>query len=137
MWKRTAEECAALAKSNWWKGKTAREICFIQLVGDARLCMRFDVFLEAVAECLGQNVAEVEFQSEYNYSRLRERFLEKQPPLTPEEYANLASAYLGAGLPAPPDPFLLDQARQAVRLLSDEQRHELFNEYRNGDKGCD
>jgi hypothetical protein len=56
----TAEQARWLAKSKWWKGKTAREIVTVQLYQD-RLCTDWAVFHAAVEEVFGRPVWSHEF----------------------------------------------------------------------------
>ena len=56
----TKEEALAKYNSKWWVGKTPREICDFQLY-EARLCMPFDKFHEAIEKALDRSVWTHEF----------------------------------------------------------------------------
>ena len=54
------EAAIALAQSGWWKDKSPRDICRVQLF-TAELCMDFGDFHKAVEDCLGRPVFTHEF----------------------------------------------------------------------------
>lgn len=56
----TKEEAIAKYESNWWLGKTPKEIADFQLYED-KLCMPFDKFHEAFEKALGRSVWTHEF----------------------------------------------------------------------------
>ncbi len=56
----TKEEAIQLADSEWYKGKSTREIVEFQLY-EPRLCMPFDEFQKAVEAELGRPVQTIEF----------------------------------------------------------------------------
>ncbi|MDO8542329.1 MAG: hypothetical protein Q7S40_17965 [Opitutaceae bacterium] len=49
------QRAVALSESNWWEGRTAREIAKFQLF-TVELCMPFNVFHRALQEALGRPV---------------------------------------------------------------------------------
>lgn len=49
------EKAVALAKSNWWEGKSAHDIAAFQLFTQ-ELCMPFGVFHEALEKAIGRPV---------------------------------------------------------------------------------
>jgi hypothetical protein len=74
------KDCAiALFDSEWWKGKTAREIVNFQLF-TAELCIPFNLFHQAVEESLGRPVWTHEFG--LNYDGIVKEFLGEIPPPT-------------------------------------------------------
>lgn len=73
------EAAIALAATRWWKGKSAREIAERQLF-TKELCCPFDVFHEAVEQCLGRGVWTHEFG--LNYDGIVAEFLGTKPPPT-------------------------------------------------------
>lgn len=77
----TKEEAIALYKSGWWKGKTSREICALQLYQD-KLCMPFSEFHKAITEALGRSVWTHEFAGEAGQARLQAEFEGKGNPFT-------------------------------------------------------
>lgn len=83
------EAAIALAETKWWEGKTAREICDLQLF-TVELVMPFDRFHEAVEECLGRGVYTHEFGLDYD-GIVAEYLGEKSPP-TLNEIINLIPA---------------------------------------------
>ena len=56
----TREQAIEKFNSKWWVGKTAREICDIQMYENL-LCVEWSVFHKAVEECLGRPVWTHEF----------------------------------------------------------------------------
>ena len=70
----TEKEAIQKFNSNWWKGKTAKEIVDFQLY-EERLCCPFDIFHRAMEEVLGRPVYTHEFadqkalQEEYEGKR--------------------------------------------------------------------
>ena len=76
------EAAIQLAKSNWWEGKTHREIVEFQLF-TAELACRFDVFHEAVEKSLGRPVWTHEFAM--NYDGICAEFLGEAEPPTMEQ----------------------------------------------------
>jgi len=54
------EKAIALAESNWWEGKTPREIAMFQMF-TAELCMPFGEFHKAMEAALGRPVYTHEF----------------------------------------------------------------------------
>jgi hypothetical protein len=56
----TTKQAIALAASNWWVGKSARDIAMFQL-HEPLLCMPFDLFHKAVEEALKRPVFTHEF----------------------------------------------------------------------------
>lgn len=73
----TQEQAIALCHSNWWEGKTDREIVEFQLFTD-RLCLPFGRYHQAVEKVLGRSVWTHEFAWPDD---LRREFLgERQAP---------------------------------------------------------
>ena len=66
------DKAIALYDSNWWEGKTHREIAEFQLF-TKELCCPFDVFHEAVEKSLGRPVFTHEFG--LNYDGICKEFL--------------------------------------------------------------
>ena len=57
---KTKEEAIAMYNSGWWKDKTPRQICDVQMY-EEKLCMPFDEFHKAVELALGRSVWTHEF----------------------------------------------------------------------------
>ena len=57
---KTREEAIVMYKSEWWKNKTPKQICDIQMY-EEKLCMPFDEFHKAVELALGRSVWTHEF----------------------------------------------------------------------------
>ena len=83
----TKEEALTLYHSEWWVGKTVREIAGFQLFQD-RLCTPWDIFHEAVEQSLGRGVFTHEFGS-HNIEELRKEFCGEATAPTLEEVINL------------------------------------------------
>jgi len=81
----TEEEAIALAKTEWWKSKTAEEIVKFQLF-QKRLCMDFGDFHEAVEKVLGRPVWTHEFA---HWNALIKEYLGKKPKPTLQEIMDL------------------------------------------------
>lgn len=59
------EAAIALAQTNWWVGKPAREVALIQM-HIAECCMPFDLFQGALEEALGRPVYTHELALSYD-----------------------------------------------------------------------
>lgn len=81
-----AKAAIALADSNFWEGKTAREIAGFQLFTD-ELAMDFGLFHKSLEESLGRSVFTHEMG--LNYDGLVREFLGEIPAPTFEEILNL------------------------------------------------
>ena len=75
----TREQAIAYAKSEAWKGLTARQKAEFQLQAD-RLIMPFDVFHEAIEETLGRPVFTSELSSQGLPQLMAELYEGKDPP---------------------------------------------------------
>lgn len=85
----TTEEAIKLGESQWWVGKTSREIAEFQLFTTA-LCCPFDVFHKAMEESLGRPIWTHEFGLDYD--GLCKEFLGDRPTPTFAEILNLIPA---------------------------------------------
>lgn len=82
----TKEQAIALAESNWWANRTARQICLFQMFED-RLCMPWSEFHKAAGEALGRPVYTHEFG--LNRDGLQRELMGEQPAPTLEEIMNM------------------------------------------------
>jgi hypothetical protein len=74
----TKDQVVALAGSNWWIGRPARDLAMFQL-HEPLLCMPFGVFHKAVEEALKRPVFIHEFR--INWEGLKKEILgESEPP---------------------------------------------------------
>jgi hypothetical protein len=72
------EAAIKMAESEWWIGRTAREICVVQLFIE-ELCCPFEVFHKALGEALNRPVFTHELM---NWDRLVAEFLGECPAPT-------------------------------------------------------
>lgn len=79
----------ALGATEWWKGKTPREIATFCL-HTVELCCPFEVFHKAVEEALGRSVWTHEFG--LNYDGIVAELMGEKPAPTFEEIMNLIPA---------------------------------------------
>ena len=84
----TQKEAIALAKTEFWKGMTYRELATFQLF-EEKICMPFDVFHEATEKSLGRPVWTHEFASP---GRLRKELLGESPAPSMKEIIELIPA---------------------------------------------
>ena len=82
------ERAIELAESNWWKDKSARDICDVQLF-TVELCMPFGEFHKAMTEALGRSVWTHEFAS---LDRIKDEYLGDRPAPTMEQIIGLLPA---------------------------------------------
>ena len=80
------EQAIQLYETEWWTGKSYREIAFCQLF-TAELMCPFDVFHDAVEKSLGRPVFTHEFG--LNYDSLCEEFLGEKSSPSLQEVLNL------------------------------------------------
>lgn len=80
------ERAIALAESNWWAGKTHRQIAKFQLFTD-ELCCPFEVFHEAVEKSLGRPVFTHELGM--NFDGIVQEFLDERDAPTLQEIIEL------------------------------------------------
>lgn len=82
------ERAIRLAKTNWWEGKSAKEIAVFQLFTE-ELCMPFDLFHKAIEEALGRPVYTHEFGSS---GHLEAELLGEKPAPTTEDIIGMLPA---------------------------------------------
>jgi hypothetical protein len=83
------QRAAALAQTDWWHGRSAREIAKFQLF-TRELCLPFDIFHRAVEEALNRPVWIHEFG--FDVDGLIHELLDERDPPTLEEILNLLPA---------------------------------------------
>ena len=76
------EKAIEFYNTGWWKNKTPKEICDVQLFTE-ELCMPFDKFHEAFEKCLGRPVFTHEFGLCFD-DLVKEYLGEKQAPTLEE-----------------------------------------------------
>lgn len=82
----TKEQALELVATEWWVGKTHREIAMFQMF-EERLCCPFEVFHEAVEKTLGRPVFTHEFG--LNADGIRKELLGEQEPPTLEQIIDM------------------------------------------------
>jgi hypothetical protein len=82
----TKDQAIALARSNWWIGRPARELAMFQM-HEPLLCMPFDVFHKAVEESLNRPVFTHEFG--LNLEGLKKEIQGESEPPSLEQVLNL------------------------------------------------
>jgi len=80
------EKAIALAKTEWWKGKSFRRVAKFQLFTD-ELCCPFEVFHEAIEKALGRPVYTHEFG--LSMESVRQEFLGERDAPTLQEILEL------------------------------------------------
>ena len=74
----TRDEALALAATGWWEHATQQQIAEFQLT-EARLCVPFDVFREAIEKCLGRGVQTLELAMDRD-GLISELLGDRKPP---------------------------------------------------------
>lgn len=80
------ERAIALAKTEWWKGKTARDIAEFQMLTE-ELCMPFETYQEALAEAIGRPVFTHELA--LNFQGIAKELFDDAPAPSFEDILNL------------------------------------------------
>jgi hypothetical protein len=86
----TKEQAIEMAKSEWWKTLSAKEIVAFQLF-EPLLCMDFSDFHAAIEKALDRPVFTHEFAFSNEPGGLKDEFLGKSPKKTFAEIMNLIS----------------------------------------------
>jgi hypothetical protein len=85
----TSEDAIALAKTEFWKDMTHRQIAEFQMM-EEKACMPFSVFHEAMEKTIGRPIWIHEFV--FSHKDLKVELFEGKAPPTMEEIINLIPA---------------------------------------------
>jgi len=84
----TRDEAISLAKTEWWKGLSDRDVVGFQLFED-KLCMDFGTFHEIIERVMGRPIFTHEFAYANDPNGLKAEFLGIAPKRSLEDIINL------------------------------------------------